>query len=585
MMNSLLPTIAPTLPPALIMMLGGLLLPFFHRYVRNVFVLLLPVVTLWQVWSIPVGEVLLRADIGGMNLTPLYAHPYTHIFATAFCLAALMGGLYGLAQSKASEMAAAFVYAGSAIGITFSGDLVSMFLFWEMMAIGSTLVVFASDHPASMRAGVRYATMHFLGGIILLTGIIAHLLLDGSMEMLPFDAPMEVLFPDYTLDLNGMVIWMVLVGILVNVAMPPLSAWLPDAYAKSSPFGGVFLSCFTTKAAIFVLMTLFPGTEILFYVGIAMVAYGIFYAALENDMRAMLSYSLISQLGVLVMGISMGTELALSGVAANAFAGIIYQGLLFMVAGSVLYMSRTSKCTELGGLSRSMKVTTACAIVGAMSVAAMPLTTGFATKSLIAAAAGNDELFYEWLLLIFASAGVVLHAGLRFPWLVFFHKDSGQRPHDPPLNMVLAMVCAALLCVIPAWPGLMELTLYRLLPALPDVEVYSASHIVSQMQLLGCAALAFFMLRPLIAAKDTITLDFDWFYRGLGRYVYLMLVLMGQFPWRIIKLLIRMVLRKIHGAVYLLHHPQGIIARRKTLGATMVWLMAFLGVYMGLYFF
>jgi multicomponent Na+:H+ antiporter subunit D len=262
-----------------------------------------------------------------------------------------------------------------------------------------------------------------------------------------------------------------------------------------------------------VLLRGFPGTELLIWVGLFMVFYGIVYAILENDMRRILAYSIVNQVGFMVAGIGIGTEMALNGAAAHAFTHIIYKALLLMSAGSVLYMTGKRKCTDLGGLFRTMPVTTICGIVGALSISSFPLTSGFVSKSMISDAAGMQQLAWVWYLLATASAGVFLHAGIKFPWFVFFQKDSGLRPADPPWNMRAAMIIFAVLCIgIGVVPG----PLYALLPYKVDFVPYTASHVVFYLQLLLFSGLAFFLMLGWLKRTMTITLDVDWLYRALG---------------------------------------------------------------------
>jgi len=272
----------------------------------------------------------------------------------------------------------------------------------------------------------------------------------------------------------------------------------------------VFLSAFTTKVAVYSLMRGFPGTEILVFVGLYMIFYGIVYALLENDIRRILAYRIINQVGFMLCGIGIGTEMALNGAAAHAFAHIIYKALLLMSAGAVLYMTGKRKCSDVGGLFQSMPFTTLCGIIGALAISAFPLTSGFVSKSMIGQAAADEHLLVIWLLLQAASAGVFLHAGIKFPWFVFFQKDSGLRPPDPPLNMCLAMGFFAFLCIAlgvsPSW-------LYQLLPYEVDYHPYTGSHVVSQLQLLLFGGLAFFLMLPLMKRTLTVSLDFDWLYR------------------------------------------------------------------------
>lgn len=573
------------IPPSIFMILGGILMPFLGRISRFAMALIIPVITLVQIWGVEPGSDLLTIHIASFDIKPLYVHPYTHLFATVFALAAFGAAMFGAWEGRGAEIGAAFVNAGSAIGLTFAGDFITMFIYFELMAIGATVTVFCSDQPGAMKSGIRYAMVHFLGGLVLMTGIIAKLLLSGDINLVPFETSTSILLPEYySLDTNAIVIWLILIGVLINAAVPPFSAWLPCAYPKSSPFGAVFLSSFTTKAAVFVLLTLFPGTEILIYIGIAMIFYGIIYAMLENDMRRILSYSIINQVGFMFVGIGIGSDLSLNGAAIHAACHIIYKSLLFMSAGSVLHMTGRNKCTELGGLYRYMKLTTVCAIIGAMSISALPLTSGFVSKTLISESAYSEDYKYIWFLLLAASAGVFLHAGIKFPWFVFFNKDSSLKPKDPPLNMQLAMVFMSILCILPAIPGVAAKTIYKLLPSAVEYEAYSAWHVVAQMQLLLFSAFAFFLLLPLLKRTDTITLDFDWFYRGIGRYIVLAFAMLARLPLRILRIVLKKGMRKSVKFVSTIHSPQGVIARDWDIGASVTFAIILLTVYLLVYY-
>ena len=306
-------------------------------------VLFAPLLTLWAVWQVPDGVVMTLPFLE-YQIEPIEGSPLRRLFATIFALMAFVGGLYAFRVAKWWELAAGYTYAAGAIGVSFAGDLISLFVFWELMALFSTLVVWSGGTPAARAAGIRYAILHLLGGVILKIGIDGISVHTGSVDIRPLLAT----------DLDT---WLILIGLLINAAAPPLSAWLADAYPESSPTGSVFLSAFTTKTAVLALILLFPGEKILIWVGIFMVMYGIIYALLENDVRRILAYSIVNQVGFMVCAIGIGTEMALNGAAAHAFAHIIYKALLFMSAGVVIYRTGKSKCTDLGGLFRTMPVT------------------------------------------------------------------------------------------------------------------------------------------------------------------------------------------------------------------------------------
>jgi multicomponent Na+:H+ antiporter subunit D len=484
--------------PGLVLIVGALLLPLLRGTLRSVAVVALPLLVLALVWQVPDGPAgqLRYLD---HTLTPLQGDKLSRLFATLFSLMAAGGGLFALTQKSRVEVPAAFVYAGSAIGVALAGDLLTVFVFWELMAVGSTLVLWSQGTEAAYRAARRYLMIHLLGGVVLFAGVTGHIVDTG-----------DVAFSRMALDSPAH--WLILIGFLVNAGAPPLSAWLPDAYPEASWSGSVFLSAFTTKTAVYVLIRGFPGAELLIWIGLFMAFYGIVYGLLENDIRRILAYTIVNQSGLMMVGIGIGTEMALNGASAQAFTGVIYVALLLMSAGSVVQMTGKRKCTELGGLVRTMPLTAACGVIGAMAISAFPLTSGFISKSMVSQAALDGHHLWIWLLLTAASAGACLHAGIKFSWFVFFRQDSGLRPTEPPLSMRWAMVLFSLLCIaLGVWPG----PLYALLPYAVNYVPYTGAHVVTQLQLLLFSGLVFFVLLPYLKRSLTITLDADWLWRTL----------------------------------------------------------------------
>ena len=370
-----------SLPPGLILIAAGLLLPLAGPRMRQGLIVGAPLLALWWVWQIPDG-VHLRlhlldlawmfpgADLkpGAFDLELVRGDRLARLFGTVFAVMAFAGGLFALPQNRTTELSAAYCYAGAALGVAFAGDIISVFIFWEIMAIGSTLVIWSAATSGARSAGLRYAAIHLLGGVILMAGIADYIIAtqsiafggDAIQNILGFDRPGT---------------WLILAGFLINAGAPPFSAWLPDAYPETSWSGMVFLSAFTTKTAVLVLIRGFPGMELLIWVGLYMIFYGIIYALLENDMRRILAYSIVNQVGFMVCGVGLAgsadpefNRLALNGAASHAFTHIIYKALLLMSAGSVLYMTGKRKCTDLGGLFRTMPLTMICGTIGALSI-------------------------------------------------------------------------------------------------------------------------------------------------------------------------------------------------------------------------
>ncbi len=558
-----------SLPPALALFIAAGLLPYCRpgSLIRGVLLLTAPALALAAVWTLPDGE-LLAFDYLGFHLVPLRVDALSRLFATIFSIMAFAGALFALNQPRTTELAAAFVYAGSAVGVALAGDLITVLVFWELMAVASALLIWSVRTPAAFRASMRYLMIHLLGGMVLMVGILTYVTQTGSVAF-------NAMRPD------GIATWLIMIGFLINAGAPPLSAWLPDAYPEASWSGTVFLSAFTTKTAVYTLLRGFPGAEILVFVGIYMILYGIIYALLENDMRRILAYSIVNQVGFMVTGIGIGTDMALNGAAAHAFAHIIYKALLLMSAGSVLMMTGRRKCSELGGLFQSMPLTTVCGIVGALAISAFPLTSGFVTKSMINQAAGDQHLAIAWLLLTAGSAGVFLHAGIKFPWFVFFQKDSGLRPPDPPWNMRAAMVLFAVLCIaIGVVPG----PLYAILPYPVDYHPYTPGHVLELLQLLLFSGLAFFLLLPLMKRTPTITLDFDWIYRKVLPAALAAIHGIGAPVDRMLRRSTKGLVGRLTAQVSRHYGPAGAVARTLTAGNMAVWVVLMLAGYLIAYF-
>lgn len=489
-------------PPALIFLLSAIAVPFLRGRAKSIFLILIPIIGFINLLLLPSG-ISFTLPFLDYSLSIVKADRLSMVFGYIFHVIALLAIIYSINFKNDVEYVAGLIYSGSALGVIFAGDLITLFCYWEFMTVGSVFLVWVRKTKKSREAGFRYVLVHFFGGLMLLMGIILFVAQTGSIEF------------GY-IGLSGVASYLIFFGFGVNCAWPFVHSWLSDAYPEASVAGAVFLSAFTTKTAVYVLARSYPGEETLIWIGAVMAAFPIFYAVIENDMRRVLAYSLINQLGFMVVGIGIGTELAINGVAAHAFAHILYKGLLFMSMGAVLHQTGKINATDLGGLYRTMPITALCCIIGAASMS-FPLTGGFVSKSMIISSAANEHLTVAWLTLIFATAGVFFVAGIKVPFFTFFGRDSGMRPKEAPMNMRIAMALGAFLCVfIGTFPG----TLYSILPYPVDYEPYTVSHVVTQLQLLAFAGLAFalLMLSGIYPAEiRSINLDADWIYRkGVG---------------------------------------------------------------------
>jgi len=372
-------------------------------------------------------------------------------------------------------------------------------VFSELMAVAAVLLVWLRRTPAAVSAGFRYLLLHMFGGLCLLGGVVLYWSQTGSLA-----------FGDMSAYAGSAAFNLILMAFLLNAAVPPLGAWLPDAYPEATATGAVFLTAFTTKSAVYALIRGFAGTEMLIWWGAAMAVYGVVYAVLENDARRLLAYHIISQVGYMVCGVGIGTELALNGATAHAFSHILYKALLFMGAGAVLQMTGLRKLSDMGGLYKTMPLTLALYMVGAFAISAAPLFSGFVSKSMVVSSAAETDRAGIFLVLTLASSGTFLHTGLKLPYYMFFGKDRGLRAQEPPVNMLVAMGLAAAACIL---IGVFPALLYSQLPYLVDYAPYTARHVFDTLGLLGFTALGFFMLLSHLDPEPSVSLDTDWFYR------------------------------------------------------------------------
>lgn len=504
--------------PGLMMILGAALVPVLPHMLRQVWMLVLIAASAYQCWHIDPG-VHLTTSVIGFDLILVRAEAITRPFALVFHIAAALNVIYAMHEDARMTAATGLAYAGAAIAALFAGDFITLFIYWELTAFTSVFIILAGRNPRSFSAAMRYLLTQVTSGVILLAGAVV---LVGSGSSTAITA----------LSVETLGGALVLLAFAIKAAFPFVNGWLQDAYPEASVTGTVILSAFTTKLAIYMLALCFAGTHMLIWFGVVMTLFPVFFAVIENDLRRVLAFSLNNQLGFMVVGIGIGTELALNGTVAHAFAHIIYKSLLFMSMGAVLYRTGTVKASELGGLWKRMPLTTLFCIIGAVSISSFPLFSGFVTKSLTIGSAAYEGYFWVWVALIFASAGVLEHSGIKIPYFAFFGHDRGFKVREAPFSMLVAMGIAAGLCVA---IGVAPEMLYALLPYEVTYKVWDAGHVLGELQLLLFAVLAFafLMLRGLYPPEiDSTVLNTDWLFRRLLPAIWRMLAAPVMRLWR-----------------------------------------------------
>ncbi|HIA84591.1 MAG TPA: Na(+)/H(+) antiporter subunit D [Candidatus Marinimicrobia bacterium] len=492
------------LHPSVFYILGGLLIPFLKGRVKQGYMLFVSLLAFFAVVNLPYGT-FGAYEFLSWKLTFLEVDKLSKAFAYIFTIMGVIGVIYSIHVKNDGEHFSAFYYVGGSLGVIFAGDFLTLFLFWEMMAFSSVFLIWFRKSKSSLDSGFRYLLWHVAGGLILLAGIMLQYSVSGdlSVQYLPFHGW-------WPTDLQSLASFLIVIGFIVNAAVPPFGAWLPDAYPAATVTGAVFMSAFTTKTAVYALIRVCAGSEMLIVLGVVMAIYGVVYAVLENDARRLLAYHIISQVGYMVAGVGLGTPMAINGVVAHAFCHILYKSLLFMGTGSVLYVTGTAKLTELGGLYKTMPRTMIYTVIGGLSISAFPLFSGFVSKSMTVTAFGEAHLTWAFMALMLASAGTFLHTGLKVPYFIWFGKDQGLKAKEPPWNMELAMGIGALFCI---GLGIFYKPLYALLPHAVHFEPYTAYHTWETLQVLLFTQLGFFLLLKKLWCEDTISLDTDWFPR------------------------------------------------------------------------
>jgi len=498
--------------PGLILIFGALLIPFIrNRKFKQAYFLILPVIALidllmmqhgsyWNVNFMEYELVLGRVDSLSM------------VFAYVFVIAAICMNIYALHHKRDWEHVSAMLYAGSGLGAVFAGDLFTLYIFWEVMAWASLFLIWFRGTKSAHSAGFRYIMWHLAGGVILLGGIVMYAQSTGSIEFTSFTQFWG----------TGLCYYLILLGFIINAAVPPLHPWLSDAYPEATVTGAVYMTAFTTKSAVYVLARGFPGVEVLMWLGAIMAVYGVIFAMLQNDGRRLLAYHIVSQVGYMVCGVGMGLfgiaagEMAINGATAHAFCHILYKALLFMGMGVVLEVTGKAKFTELGGLYKYMPITFWLYMIGALSISGFPFFNGFVSKTMTVEASAMLHEPIVWLLLEGAAIGTFFCIALKLPRNVWFggEKPAAIEVKKPPANMLVGMGLTAALCII---LGVYPQPLYNILPYAVEFVPYTAGHVIGISLLFIFAFIPFWIMREKFRGEPEIVLDTDWFVRKPGK--------------------------------------------------------------------
>ena len=297
------------LTPGAVMILGAPLLAVLRGRLQQLWLLALPVLSCAHLSALEPGS-FGQLALFDYSLTVARVDKLSLAFGYIFSLAAVISAIYALHLRDNLQHTCGAVYVGAATGAVFAGDLLTLFVFWELTAVASVFLVWAGGGERAFRAGMRYLVVQIGSGVLLLSGLLVRYDATGSLAFDHLGNP--------GLDnLGGTLIFL---AFGIKCAFPFLHNWLQDAYPEASVTGTVILSAFTTKLAVYSLARGFAGVEILVPIGTAMTVFPVFFAVIENDLRRVLAYSLNNQLGFMVAGVGIGTGLALNGAVSHALS-------------------------------------------------------------------------------------------------------------------------------------------------------------------------------------------------------------------------------------------------------------------------
>ena len=494
----------PNVPPAFIYFAGAALIPLLGTgKARKIYLVVLAALGLIAVALIRPQTDWVFSVLPGFELTFLHADSLSLIMGYIFAIIGAAAIIYSLDIVKENgELVCGLLYLGSALGAVFAGDFFTLYIFWEIMAFSSVGLIWYSRTERATNAGMRYIIFHLLGGCALLGGILIHYMNTGSITIGPVE--------------SGIGYFLLLIGIGVNTAFISLHSWLPDSYPKATIAGAVFMCVFTTKTGVYVLARTFPGVEAVAYMGGVMCLYGVAFALMQNDVRKLLSYHIVSQVGYMVAGIGIGTYIGINGGIAHVFNHILYKALLFMCMGAVIYSTGKHNLTELGGLAKKMPITMITCMIAAFSISGVPGFNGYVSKGMVIHAAELEGMHILVLMLLLGSVGTFL-SFLKLTYFTFFKKNDEIEAKEAPLPMLIAMSAVAFLCVaIGVYPKM----LYGILPYAGEAlhyHAYALGHTIGTLELLMMTAVGFVALQFVFSPHEKITYDIDYLYRKAGR--------------------------------------------------------------------
>lgn len=441
----------------------------------------------------------------GLSLLTFTLHPYGKIAAFGFTLVGSFGLLYGLKLSTTAEQAVSIWAIAAAIGVSFAGNFLTFLLFWELLSLAAAALVYLKKTAKSIKMATRLLAFQLVGGFSLTVGIVLQYCATGSLDL--------------AIPVAGLPFF--IIGIGIKTAFIPLHLWVPWGYPAASFPSSVLLAALCTKVGVYGVARILPVSEGIALMGACMALIGVSIALIQGELRRLLSYHIISQVGYMVAGVGLGLACSVDGGLLHLVNHMIYKALLFMSAGAVILATGTESIHELHHpksedegppLWRVIPIAAIGALIGALSIAGMPPFNGYVSKYLLKNGTHDFPLVY-WILQV-ASVGTAL----SFAKFVYFGFIRGRLKIKQPLNvsMQAAIIGLASCCVLfGVFPGLLK----PLLPFQSDLHVYSAGGIIMAAGLVGGGILLFALFSRQLEKERSVPEGLAEVGRRFGRAV------------------------------------------------------------------
>ena len=342
------------------------------------------------------------------------------------------------------------------LGITVTGDAFNAFVFLEISSL-STYVLIALGHDRrALLSAFQYLVMGTIGATFYVIGVGLLYLLTGSLNMVDIAARLGPAWAENSRAIVAALAF-VTVGISLKLALFPLHVWLPNAYAYAPSWVTTFLSATATKVAIYLLVRFYfsifgvaidfgalPVTEIIIALSVAAMFVASFIAVFETNLKRMLAFSSVAQIGYITLGIGLANQAGLTGGLVHVVNHALMKAALFLAAGAIFYRVGTVQLKELVGIGRKMPLTMAAFTIAGFGLVGTPGTSGFVSKWYLALGA-LDKGWWVLVFLIVGSSLIALVYVGRVLEVVWLREPSAAIAHanDPPLSMLLPLIVLA----------------------------------------------------------------------------------------------------------------------------------------------